>query len=183
MNPRSAALPLVFFLLLVTGCSGPEVKEDGEDAEGVVVEDLSTTEQGSVAGAQTQGIGDATAIQPDALEDPNSMLSQRIIYFAFDSDEIGPENFDLIAAHGAFLADNPGTTVRLEGHADERGSREYNIGLGERRAMGVRRLLLLQGGRAEQMPVISYGEERPESFGHDDAAWARNRRVELVYPR
>ena len=183
MKPRSVVLPFVFLILLASGCSGPEVKDEGEDSEAAAVEDLSTSQGADAAGARTQGIQDATAIQPDALEDPNSMLSQRIIYFAFDSDEIGAENFDLIAAHGAYLADNPDISMRLEGHADERGSREYNIGLGERRAMGVRRLLLLQGGRAEQMPVISYGEERPEAFGHDDAAWARNRRVELVYPR
>ena len=183
MNLRAVGLTLMLYVLLAAGCSGPEVKDEGEDAEGAVVEDRSTAQGRGPGGAQTQGFRGADQMRLDPLGDPNSMLSQRIIYFAFDSDEIGSENFDLIAAHGAYLSDNPGTTVRLEGHADERGSREYNIALGERRALGVRRLLLLQGGGVDQMPVISYGEERPESFGHDEVAWARNRRVEIVYPR
>jgi peptidoglycan-associated lipoprotein len=86
-----------------------------------------------------------------------------------------------LAAHGQFLAQNTSAQVRLEGHADERGSREYNIGLGERRAQAVRRVLMLQGAQATQLTTVSYGEERPAQTGSDDEAWRLNRRVELVY--
>jgi peptidoglycan-associated lipoprotein len=87
----------------------------------------------------------------------------------------------MLTAHGRYLAGNPRAQVRLEGHADERGSREYNIGLGERRAQAVRRVLMLQGATAQQLSTVSYGEERPAQTGSDDEAWRLNRRVELVY--
>jgi len=87
----------------------------------------------------------------------------------------------VVAAHAKFLGGHAGTRVRLEGHTDERGSREYNIGLGERRAQSVRRALLLQGAADAQISTVSYGEERPAVPGHDEAAWAKNRRVEIVY--
>jgi peptidoglycan-associated lipoprotein len=87
----------------------------------------------------------------------------------------------VVAAHAKFLAAHPAARVRLEGHTDERGSREYNIGLGDRRAQSVRRALLLQGASDAQISTVSYGEERPAVLGHDEAAWAKNRRVEIVY--
>jgi len=103
------------------------------------------------------------------------------VYFDFDSSEIKGEGTDIVAAHAKYLTANPNTRVRLEGHTDERGSREYNIGLGERRAQAVRRALLLQGAADAQISTVSYGEERPAVPGHDEAAWAKNRRVEFVY--
>jgi len=109
------------------------------------------------------------------------MLAKRVVYFDFDSSEIKGEGTDIVAAHAKYLAANPATRVRLEGHTDERGSREYNIGLGERRAQSVRRALLLQGAADAQISTVSYGEERPAVPGHDEAAWAKNRRVEIVY--
>ncbi len=88
---------------------------------------------------------------------------------------------DVIAAHGRFLAGNATVRVRLEGHTDERGSREYNIGLGERRAQTVKRALMLQGVQEAQIATVSYGEERPAAAGSDENAWSKNRRVEIVY--
>ena len=108
------------------------------------------------------------------------MLAQRDIYFDFDSSEIKATAPTLVAAHAKYLVAHAGTRVRLEGNTDERGSREYNIGLGERRAQAVRRALLLQGV-AEAQYTVSYGEERPAVAGHDEAAWSKNRRVEIVY--
>ena len=87
----------------------------------------------------------------------------------------------MLAAHGEYLATNADAQVRLEGHADERGSREYNIGLGEERAQAVRRVLLLQGAATDQLSTVSYGEERPATVGSDEEAYSLNRRVELVY--
>ncbi len=89
----------------------------------------------------------------------------------------------MLETHAHYLLDNPAVIVRLEGHADERGSREYNIGLGDRRAQAVRRVLLFQGVADNQVSTVSYGEERAVAMGHDEQAWARNRRVELVYIR
>ena len=88
---------------------------------------------------------------------------------------------EIVTRHGRQLSENSYLSVRLEGHADERGSREYNIGLGERRAQAVRRVLLLQGAQPVQISTVSFGEERPAEFGNDEAAWAQNRRVEFKY--
>ncbi len=104
-----------------------------------------------------------------------------IVYFEFDRSEIRPEFNEMLAAHGRYLNGVPTATVRLEGHADERGSREYNIGLGERRALAVRQVLMLSGAQASQVTTVSYGEERAAVFGSDEESYSRNRRVELVY--
>jgi peptidoglycan-associated lipoprotein len=113
---------------------------------------------------------------------PNAAdLQNRTIYFDFDSSEIKPEYNAVIAAHARYLAANTSIRVRLEGNTDERGSREYNIGLGERRAQAVRQALMLQGVPDAQITTVSYGEERPAVTGHNDAAWAKNRRVDIVY--
>jgi peptidoglycan-associated lipoprotein len=104
-----------------------------------------------------------------------------MIYFDFDQSELRPEYGDLLARHAARLANSSRTKVRLEGHADERGSREYNIGLGERRAQAVRRMLLIQGATAEQIATVSFGEERPAAMGSDEESYALNRRVEIKY--
>jgi peptidoglycan-associated lipoprotein len=106
-----------------------------------------------------------------------------IVYFDYDRAEIKPEYVPIVAAHAKFLNGSPQRKVRLEGHSDERGSREYNIGLGERRAQAVRRALMLQGVNESQITTVSYGEERPAVQGGDEAAYAKNRRVELVYGR
>lgn len=116
-----------------------------------------------------------------SLSDPDSPLSQRIIYFDLDSSEIQENDRNILRVHAEFLASHPGITVVLEGHADERGSREYNIALGEKRANAVMRLLTLQGVAPNQVQVISFGEERPAAIGHDASAWNLNRRVEILY--
>ncbi|MBT8141927.1 MAG: peptidoglycan-associated lipoprotein Pal [Gammaproteobacteria bacterium] len=108
-------------------------------------------------------------------------LDQTIIYFDFDQSSIKPEFRDVLAAHAANLAANPGLSLRLEGHADERGSREYNIGLGERRAQAVKRALMLNGVSAASLKTVSFGEEKPMVQGTGEASWSQNRRVELVY--
>jgi peptidoglycan-associated lipoprotein len=122
-----------------------------------------------------------TSPQDAATAEMQRRLAQRVIYFDFDNAEIRSEYRDVVAAHAANLSRTPTMKVRLEGHADERGSREYNIGLGERRAQSVRRALMLQGVGDGQIVTVSYGEERPAVSGSDEAAWAKNRRVEIVY--
>jgi peptidoglycan-associated lipoprotein len=126
--------------------------------------------------------GDGGSITESPLEaEQRRLMQQLVVYFDYDEADILPEFNALLQAHGQFLARNPNSQLRLEGHADERGSREYNIGLGERRAQAVRRVLMLQGAGGQQLTTVSYGEERPAQTGSDDEAWRLNRRVELVY--
>ncbi len=117
----------------------------------------------------------------DELNDPDSILAVRVIYFDYDSSDIKDEFHSVISAHANYLVEHPGVSLVLEGHADERGTREYNIALGERRANAVRNLLLLQGVSDNQLEVVSYGEERPAVMGSGSEVWAQNRRVELRY--
>jgi len=138
------------------------------------------------ASSQASGAGGANAAGQNAGDDEAAgpqagLLAKRVVYFDFDSSEIKGEGTDIVAAHAKYLAAHPSTRVRLEGHTDDRGSREYNIGLGERRAQAVRRALLLQGAADAQTSTVSYGAERPAMPGHDEVAWAKNRRVEIIY--
>ena len=136
------------------------------------------TTSSNTSGLDTSAVSsDETAIQGPSGE----LLSQRIVFFDFDRADIRADSQAIVTAHAGFLAKNPTVKVRLEGHADERGSREYNIGLGERRAQAMRRALLLQGVAEAQLNTVSYGEERPASAGSDEQAYAQNRRVEIVY--
>jgi peptidoglycan-associated lipoprotein len=133
--------------------------------------------------SDTSGVGDAGATVDDtATGGPTGeLLSKRVVYFDFDRADIRADSQAVVSAHAAFLAKNPSQKVRLEGHADERGSREYNIGLGERRGQAVRRAMLLSGVAEAQLSTVSYGEERPAVAGSDEQAYALNRRVEIVY--
>lgn len=138
------------------------------------------------SGAQTSGVvteagpafGAMSAAQQQALA---ALQSRNIVYFEYDSSEIRGEYNAVVAAHADYLKRYTTARVRLEGHTDERGSREYNIGLGERRAQAVRRALTLQGVGDAQIATVSYGEERPAAEGSDESAYSRNRRVELVH--
>ena len=137
-----------------------------------------------VTTSDTSGVDNSAAAvgDTDASMGPSGeLLSKRIVYFDFDRSDIRADSQSVVAAHAAYLAKNPNQKVRLEGHADERGSREYNIGLGERRGQAVRRALALQGVAESQLATVSYGEERPAAAGSDEQAYALNRRVEIVY--
>jgi peptidoglycan-associated lipoprotein len=158
--------------LAVAGCK-PKVKPDANAGAN------SSQNSGTGAtGADAANTSEEGADAPGPLE---GLLAKRTIYFDFDSSEIRGEGTDIVAAHAKYLSKTGGMKIRLEGHTDERGSREYNIGLGERRAQAVRRALLLQGAAEGQISTVSYGEERPAAAGSDEAAWAKNRRVEIVY--
>jgi peptidoglycan-associated lipoprotein len=141
---------------------------------------------GDDGGLSTRGAGGGSGIgvfEEGALGQQQGLLDQLIVYFAYDQADVPGNYNDMLAAHGRYLATNPQAQIRLEGHADERGSREYNIGLGERRSQSVRRILMLQGASAEQLSTVSYGEERPAALGSDEEAYTLNRRVEIVYRR
>ena len=113
--------------------------------------------------------------------DTDSCLGQRVVYFDLDRTEIKPEFQAQIACHAAYMRQFPEARVRLEGNADERGSREYNLGLGERRGNAVQSALSAAGASSSQLNVVSYGEERPVCRQHDESCWSKNRRVEIIY--
>ena len=141
-------------------------------------------DQSQNSGADTSGaIGAAVANgSGEGVAGPGgAQLKNRTIYFDFDSSDIRSDYNTLITAHARYLASNASIRIRIEGNTDERGSREYNIGLGERRAQAVRRALLLQGVAESQITTVSYGEERPAVTGHSEEAWSKNRRAEIVY--
>jgi peptidoglycan-associated lipoprotein len=120
--------------------------------------------------------------QVDPVMELETKLRQsRVVYFDFDQSTIRPEFVDILSAHAAYLSRNTSVTVRLEGHADERGTPEYNIALGERRAKAIADFLISSGVSGSQLEVISYGEERPAALGHNATAWDKNRRVEVKY--
>ena len=124
-----------------------------------------------------------SAFSGDPLDDPSSLLAKRVIYFDFDKSDVRSDFRNVIQAHAEYLVSHSDVSITLEGHADERGTREYNIALGEQRANSVQRMLTLQGVSASQIRVVSYGEERPAALGHEDDAWSLNRRAEFIYSR
>lgn len=180
-------LALILPMFVLAACSStPDKMMDGSD---VTVEDRSAESagvdgQGATGedmGAETKVVVGEGEYAGDELNDPSSPLSNRVVYFEYDSDVVRAEDRDILQAHGAYLAKNPNLSVRLEGHTDERGSREYNLALGERRAMSVRQILMLQGASIDQFQVTSFGEERPAEEGSNEYAWSQNRRVEIKY--
>jgi peptidoglycan-associated lipoprotein len=174
---RAAQLFVVLAsVLALTGC--PKRNQTAPEGE---TGDQTTGAQTS--GAQTSGAGQGTQLTPEQIAQQELQRAGMVIFFDYDRAEIRSEFVPIVAAHAKYLNANSGRSVRLEGHADERGSREYNIGLGERRAQAVRRALMLQGVTDTQITTVSYGEERPTTPGSDDEAYAKNRRVELVYTR
>lgn len=117
----------------------------------------------------------------DPLNDPNSILSNRSTHYPFDVSAVQEDDKPLVLAHAKYLSEHPERKVRLEGNCDERGSNEYNLALGQRRADGVKKMLQLGGANAEQIKTVSYGEEKPKATGHDEASWKQNRRTDMVY--
>jgi len=179
MMKRTVSMALLLMgAALLAGCpkkpaivdrpaAGSQVPGAGSGSESA---SSTTTPLGDEGGANGAGGGAATGV-----------LARRVIYFDFDKSDIKPEFAEIVTAHARNLTSHPGLKIKLEGNTDERGTREYNIGLGERRAQAVRRALLLQGAAEAQITTVSFGAERPAAEGDDEAAWAKNRRVELVY--
>ncbi|HEY6641155.1 peptidoglycan-associated lipoprotein Pal [Povalibacter sp.] len=172
---RAVQLVLVLMSALVlSGC--PKKPETIPDAG------PSTSDGASTSGTSGNDVsGSALSADQQAIE--ALQRTGTVIYFDYDRADIKSEYVPIVTAHAQFLAGNPARKLRLEGHSDERGSREYNIGLGERRAQSVRRALLLQGVNETQLTTVSYGEERPAVQGSDESAYSKNRRVELAPTR
>jgi peptidoglycan-associated lipoprotein len=127
-----------------------------------------------------------TVARADAAQTRNETEAKRVpsnrsVYFPFDVDAVQAADMDTILAHGEYLSNHAESSVRVEGNADERGSSEYNLALGQRRANNAKKSLVLGGARSSQIEAVSYGEEKPKASGHDEAAWAQNRRVDIEY--
>jgi len=181
-------LPLFFLLFFLSPWMSGCATTDSSGEDGLTPGSGTTAGQD---GAQTSDVTDSALYPRSAIgrtdgyapwNDPNNPLSNRTIYFEFDSIDVPSEYVPVITTHAEFLATNPNISVVLEGHADERGTREYNIALGEQRARAVSNMMKLHGVRTTQMEFVSYGEEKPARFGHDEQSWHLNRRVEIVYP-
>jgi peptidoglycan-associated lipoprotein len=120
-------------------------------------------------------------IEVNPLTDPNNILSKRSVYFDFDKYDVKSEYRPLVEAHAKYLVEHPRTNITLQGNADERGSREYNLALGQKRAVAVKQVLNLLGVSDKQVETISFGEEKPKALGHDETAWSQNRRTDILY--
>ena len=178
MYRRIAVLMLLAGCLGLAACASHKPKPSAEQQQ-------SSAENG--AGANAAGANGANANggpfgNQNSIAGPQAgMLAKRTIYFSFDSSVITGDGTDIVSAHAKYLSDHSDARVRLEGNTDERGSPEYNIGLGMRRSQAVRQALLLQGASAAQITVVSYGAEHPVDPAHNEDAWSKNRRVDIVY--
>ena len=141
-------------------------------------------------GAQTGAVGQGGVAKVDltaktapksVLTDPSSILSRRSISYDLDQYDVQDKFKELVDAHARYLRDHPQAKMLIQGNTDERGSREYNVGLGQRRSDGVKKMLVLLGAREDQVEAVSLGEEKPKSEGHDEDAWAQNRRSDILY--
>lgn len=170
MKNKTLLALMVVLGLGLAACAGPEEKPAVTDG----------TEQGaetSGAGAGEQTGATGTPLGGTSAE----LLSKRRVYFAFDSSAVDDESRSIIEAHASYLAANPQVKLVLEGHTDERGTREYNLALGERRAQAVERMMRTLGVSADRIKASSYGEEKPVATDHDESSWRLNRRVEILY--
>ena len=161
---NKASLVLVVVLgLTVAACGGKKGVKDGEED-----------------GVSTTALGDGTGGLGSSLGAAGDLATNNKVYFEYDSASVTDESRLLIEAHAQDMLNNPGSTAVLEGHADERGTREYNLALAERRALSVAEIMVAYGIARDRLQTISYGEERPESLEHNESAWALNRRVIIL---
>ncbi len=167
---------VVVVSMTMAACAGKKVQESIQVGEvgGTVTED-----------GMTQGITDeslnGTGLRGPQGSGPDDPLGKRVIYFDYDSSALTAEGDQIAQAHGQYLADHPEFSVTLEGHADERGTSEYNLALAEGRAQSVSMIMGAYGVASDRLNLVSYGEERPAALGHDESAYSLNRRVEIIY--
>jgi peptidoglycan-associated lipoprotein len=182
MKRTMAVVALIACTVMLAGCPKKHNVKDTPQAGSEVTQSGANGDNGQ---SSTRALGgdnaDSQARGLNGLNTESGPFARKIIYFDFDKSDIKPEFADIVTTAARTLANNPSVKLKLEGNTDERGTREYNIGLGERRAQAVRRALMLQGVSESQLSTVSFGAEHPAAEGDDEAAWAKNRRVELVY--
>ncbi len=168
-------VPSMILLSLLAACASEQSRETGKSAP--IVEKSQTPDSGS---AKTSAI-QSGSLSSNPLNDPQSILFKRSVYYDFGSDAVKDEYKPMIKAHSEYLIAHPSAKVQIQGNCDERGSREYNLALGQRRADSVKQLMESAGVPASQISTISFGSEKPKALGHDEEAWAQNRRTDIVY--
>jgi peptidoglycan-associated lipoprotein len=192
MNFKTVSMIILVALLGLQGCSEDEATEGlgnaGQNAASGINDASTNGLNGNspltgMAGAGYTGVTGNNAFLGPEFSDPNNPLSRSTIYFVYDSSDVQPDFIPVINAHAQYLVAHPNQKLTLEGHADERGSPEYNIALGDQRAKAVAGMLKAQGVSDGQLMLVSYGEEKPAVFGSDESSYERNRRVELSYQR
>ena len=174
MRHNLALISVLLGASLLTGCS--TTGDDGPSGSSV-----SSGGSSAYGSSSTSGVGSATNFASLPLDSVDGETGSKTIYFDFDSYQIKAQFQPIVAAHGAYLASHPTAKVKLQGHADERGSREYNIGLGERRANAVASLFSAAGAADSQVDTVSYGEEVPVAECHAESCWSQNRRAVIEY--
>jgi len=162
----------VSLIVLLSACASQTTQPE--------VDDLNSGKN-NVGSGDTYGSGSGRPSYFNQLQDPNSILSQRSIYYDFDSYSVKSEYRELVLAHAKLLRDNPDASVILQGNTDERGSREYNLALGQRRADSVKSMMTLSGASDNQIEAVSFGEEKLRATGSGESAWSQNRRTDIVY--
>ncbi|MDI1309291.1 MAG: peptidoglycan-associated lipoprotein Pal [Methylotenera sp.] len=175
---------LIFALIpaLLSACAGTKLQPDSAPKVAAPVQ--AQTQQPV---AESPSVNASTApienkkIAENPLNDPSNILYKRSVYFAFDKFDINPEFRSLIEAHAKYLSEHPNASVRLEGNADDRGSREYNLSLGQKRAVAVKNAMNIYGVSDKQIETVSFGEEKPKALGDDETSWAENRRADITY--
>ncbi len=206
MNKLTISVSLMLLASLLNGCSTTSNDITGAGkvgADNAASKSATAAESAAATSASTAASSAATAATPaaatssagasasssaassmasvDPLNDSNSILAKRSVYYPFDVSVVQADDKPIVEAHAKYLSGHPDKKVRLEGNCDERGSDEYNLALGQRRADGVKKLLLVGGVKDSQVSTISYGEEKPRATGHDEASWSQNRRTDLNY--
>jgi peptidoglycan-associated lipoprotein len=172
---------LALYLVIAAVAAACASKEPQQESSAVT--DRSTSGNPPTAG-NTSNTNRTTPPDPivrNELTDPNSPLYKRSVYFDYDSNAVKDEYRGLVQAHSRYLADKRDSRIRIEGNCDERGSREYNLALGQRRAESVKKVMTVLGVTEARIETVSYGEEKPVAPGHDESAWAQNRRADIKY--
>jgi len=164
--------------VLLAACAGEQVKESPASAP--VIQTAAPAKPAPATTLRTVAPKPA-AVNP--LTDPGNILAKRSVYYHYDTYSVEPEFQPILKAHAGYLREHPGASVVIEGNCDERGSREYNLALGQRRADGVEKIMVLLGASAKQIETVSFGEEKPKATGHDESSWSQNRRGDIVYKR
>ena len=163
----------ISLIVLLSACASQTTQPE--------IDDLTAGSGSGAGGSDLRGSGSGRSSYFSQLQDPNSILSQRSVYYEYDSYTVKGEYRELVLSHARFLRDNPDASVILQGNTDDRGSREYNLALGQRRADSVKNMMTLAGARDGQIESVSLGEEKPQALGHGEAIWSKNRRTDIIY--
>jgi len=183
MNTLRIGVLAVAVMFVAAGCSSTSLEKKPAAPTAPETKPGAAPAPAPTPGPATAPLEQApTSAAPiDPLNDPKSLLARRSVYFEFDRSSINDSDVPIVEAHGRYLVDHPSRTVRIEGNCDERGGREYNLALGQRRADSVRERLKVLGVATNRVETISLGKEKPRNTGHDEVAWAENRRADLLY--